>query len=99
MFIGTDIPEGHLCNDVEGCKAAGAHKCDGVLGKAKDTEIVVLVCRGLKGVKNNPTVLYGRDKSDPVSEITIDMINYVKGVHDALEGRPGGWRARIRWAP
>jgi hypothetical protein len=79
MFIGTDIPEGHLCTDVEGCKAAGAHKCDGVLGKAKDTEIVVLVCRGLKGVKNNPTVLYGRDKSDPVSEITIDMINYVKG--------------------
>ena len=88
MFIGTDIPEGHLCNDVEGCKAAGAHKCDGVLGKAKDTEIVVLVCRGLKGVKNNPTVLYGGDKSDPVSEITIDMVNYVKGFMTRLKADP-----------
>jgi hypothetical protein len=88
MFIGTDIPQGHLCNDLEGCKGAGAHKCDGVLGKAKDTEIVVLVCRGLKGVKNNPTVLYGSDKSDPVSEITIDMVNYVKRWMTRLKADP-----------
>ena len=60
-----------------------------MLGTARDTEIVVLVCRGLKGVQQGTTVLYGSDRSDPVSDITLDLVGYVNRWLTRLKADPG----------
>lgn len=86
MFIGAEIPEGHLCNDLEGCKTAGQHNCDGVLGRAKDSEIVILVCRGLPGT-NTATAKYGKD-DNPLSDINEDMTKFVNDWYPKIFSDP-----------
>ena len=76
-FVGVDVDDGHLCNDVAGCIERGSHTCDGVLGKAtvewRDPELVLLHCRGIAGKPLTPTVKFGRNEGDPLSDLSEDL--------------------------
>ena len=69
-FVGVDVGEGNLCNDLFGCKVNGVHSCDGVFGKATtewktDGDLILLVCRGLKGSPKTITQKLGsKDDED-----------------------------------
>jgi hypothetical protein len=77
-FVGGDVKEGHLCNDVAGCQTAGTHQCDGVFGTVKPTsELVILVCRGIAGIQNPATAAFGSDAKDPLAEINKDTTAFI----------------------
>jgi hypothetical protein len=88
MFIGSEIPEGHLCNDLPGCRGKGEHTCDGVLGKAKDTEVVILVCRGVAGMQGQSTLAYGSDVKDPLSSINEDTTGFINAFLNRVTADP-----------
>lgn len=71
QFVGAEVAEGPLCSEPAACRRAGAHSCDGLLGTVRDSEIVILVCRGLPG-GDADTHTYG---SDPVTKDIDDDFN------------------------
>jgi hypothetical protein len=78
-FVGAEVNEGYLCNDVAGCRARGSHACDGVFGLVHDQELIILACRGVAGMRNAATAAYGRDAADPLASITRDTSVFVQG--------------------
>ena len=78
-FVGEDVKDGYLCNDVSGCEANGSHNCDGVFGQhtlvwGRDPQLILLVCRGLSGARM--TMKFGSDRDDPLT-YTADAIDEV----------------------
>jgi putative adhesin Stv-like protein len=66
QFVGAEVAQGPLCPTPVVCRTAGVHSCSGLLGTVKDSEIVILVCRGLPG-GNAGTEAFGSD--DVTSDI------------------------------
>lgn len=73
-WVGQEIKnDARLCNDRAGCLAAGEHLCDGALGLVKDTEIVVLACRGyIKDDDGPEQSKYGTDQNNPLQKLDSD---------------------------
>jgi hypothetical protein len=79
-----DLPDGiKLCNAPDTC-TGGVHSCTGVLGKVKDTDIIVVACRGY--VPDDPDedapdsgseYKYGKDKNDPLRKLDADTDEFV----------------------
>lgn len=88
LFIGAEIKEGHLCNDLEGCKNAGEHKCDGVLGiVGANKEIAIMVCRGLPG-SSTGTKQFGGDADDPLADFGDQLQEFVNGLWQNIFSNP-----------
>ena len=76
-WVGTDIPDQtRLCAAPGICDELGLHACNGVLGRVKDTEIVILACRGVEGQVALMEHRYGTDASHPLHEVVSDLKNY-----------------------
>jgi hypothetical protein len=94
-FVGADVERGHLCNDVDGCKANGSHKCDGVFGKAtvtwrQDPQLVILVCRGLKGAPSGSTRKFGSDDDSVLSDFADDVTEVLDRLIAQVKTDPEG---------
>jgi hypothetical protein len=84
-FVGAEVPQGPLCSTPAECRKAGKHDCGGLLGTVHDTEIVILVCRGLPG-GNTATAAFG---SDPVTkDIDEDFQRWFQTWVTALQTDP-----------
>ena len=87
-WVGTDIPDQtRLCAAPGICDELGLHACNGVLGRVKDTEIVILACRGVQGQIAPMEHRYGTDASHPLHEVVSDLKNYENEFYEIGEDR------------
>jgi hypothetical protein len=77
MFVGAEVTEGFLCSSPATCRQAGQHNCAGVFGRVQDSEIVILVCRGVPGSGRGSTAAYGSDVDAPQRDTVSDMAGFV----------------------
>jgi hypothetical protein len=88
MFVGAEVPEGLLCTTPGPCRTAGRHACAGVFGRVQDSEIVILVCRGVPGSGRGSTDAYGRDANSPQRDTVDDMAGFVGGFMTRVAADP-----------
>lgn len=98
---GGRIPDDtRLCESPDVCNSKGEHTCLGVLGLVKDTDIVLLACRGyVNDTEDQYEGRYGTDKDDPLRRIEDDADRVVDEILDQAKSDPAAAEARVDSLP
>jgi hypothetical protein len=97
-FVGVEVPDqAYLCSTPQACERRGSHACEGLFSKIKDTEIVILVCRGMPG-SDKSTQKYG-SQPDPKLKTPEDELNPLTDTVSDMAGFVGGFMGRVRTDP
>jgi hypothetical protein len=89
-WVGQDLPDQiRLCNLDGTCDpGSGLHNCTGVFGQVKDSEIILLACRGVLGAHGGSTAEFGSDEEDPLHDVNADMNEWFGGFISRLQADP-----------